>query len=94
MGKRRGRDKALRELCDALLQIKTVEECRYFLYDLLSEKEIVILSKRWAIVQDLNKGASQRAAAKKFKAGAFTATRCNKALRNGKGFRLVLSRQQ
>jgi len=90
---RKNRDKRVEDFCRALLQLKTIEECRPFLLDLLSPQERAVMAKRWAIVLALNEGEPHREIAVKLKCGTYTVTRVNRALQGEDGgYRLVLER--
>jgi TrpR-related protein YerC/YecD len=48
--------KAEKELYEAVLKLKTVDECRRFLRDLCTPKEITDLADRWWIARLLDEG--------------------------------------
>jgi len=56
------RQEALAEqkLAEALLTLKSVEECRSFLRDLCTPAELQAMADRWAVVGDLQRGLSYR----------------------------------
>ena len=51
---------AEQSLCDALLTLRTPEECRSFLADLCTPAELEAMVDRWAVVPLLQEGLSYR----------------------------------
>jgi TrpR-related protein YerC/YecD len=51
---------AEQRLAEALLTLRTVEECRAFLRDLCTPAELQAMADRWAVVRDLQQGLSYR----------------------------------
>lgn len=49
-------DLAESDLCDALLALRDADECRRFLRDLCTPKEIADLSDRWLVARLLDEG--------------------------------------
>ena len=47
---------AEKELCAAFVHLDSAEDCRRFLYDLCTPKEIADLSDRWWVARLLNEG--------------------------------------
>jgi TrpR-related protein YerC/YecD len=87
----------LETLCEALLRLNTVEECRLFLLDLCTPAEIIALSERWKIARLLEKGQlSYREIHDRTGASLATITRVARFLRQEsyQGYRLVLEREQ
>jgi len=56
------RQEALAEsrLAEAMLTLRTVEECRAFLRDLCTPAELQAMADRWAVVNDLERGLPYR----------------------------------
>jgi TrpR-related protein YerC/YecD len=56
------RQEALAEqrLAEALLTLRSVEECRAFLHDLCTPAELQAMADRWAVVADLQRGLPYR----------------------------------
>jgi TrpR-related protein YerC/YecD len=56
------RQEALAEqkLAEALLTLRSVEECRSFLRDLCTPAELQAMADRWAVVGDLQRGLPYR----------------------------------
>ncbi|MDD3370712.1 MAG: YerC/YecD family TrpR-related protein [Alphaproteobacteria bacterium] len=48
--------KAVRELVEAILALENVDECRRFLMDICTPKEIADLADRWTIARMLDEG--------------------------------------
>jgi TrpR-related protein YerC/YecD len=57
-----GRQESLAEqrLAEALLTLRSVEECRAFLRDLCTPAELQAMADRWAVVRDLQRGLPYR----------------------------------
>jgi TrpR-related protein YerC/YecD len=51
---------AEQKLAEALLTLKSVEECRAFLRDLCTPAELQAMADRWAVVGDLQRGLPYR----------------------------------
>ena len=51
---------AEQRLAEALLALRSVEECRAFLRDLCTPAELQAMADRWAVVGDLQRGLSYR----------------------------------
>lgn len=83
----------LKNLCKALLSLKTENECKRFLRDLLTEAEIKEFTNRWKVAQMLNKKIAYEAIAKETGMSSTTIARVQKWLTNGMGgYKLVLQR--
>ncbi len=56
------RQEALAEsrLAEAMLTLRSVEECRAFMRDLCSPAELQAMADRWAVVNDLERGLPYR----------------------------------
>jgi len=82
-------------LYDALLALKTGEECRNFLADLCTPRELAALQERWLIVRLLDEGGlSYRDINAKTGASTTTIGRVARFLLQERhcGYRLVLDR--
>ncbi len=83
----------MNELSQAILSLKTEDECRRFLRDLLTEAEIKEFANRWKVAQMLNKKVPYEQIAKETGMSSTTIARVQKWLIKGKGgYRLVLKR--
>jgi TrpR-related protein YerC/YecD len=56
----RQESRAERRLAEALLTLRTVDECRAFLRDLCSPAELQAMADRWAVVGDLARSLPYR----------------------------------
>lgn len=78
---------------DALLSLKTREECSRFLRDLCTVAEIDAMAERFAIARLLSKDVSYRDAADETGASTTTVTRVSHWLHHGQGgYRTAISR--
>ncbi len=80
-------------LFDAIVSIKTREECERFLRDALTEKEITEVATRLKAARMLRGGSSYSEVRAETGMSTATVSRVNKALEQGEGgYALVLSR--
>lgn len=88
------KNKATTELFEAILELKTVEECEDFFRDLLTLAEIKEISTRFKVAQMLDeKKKSYLRIAKEAKTTTATVTRVAHWLKYGMGgYRLILNR--
>ncbi|HMI36316.1 MAG TPA: YerC/YecD family TrpR-related protein [Steroidobacteraceae bacterium] len=56
----RQESQAEQRLAEALLTLRSVEECRAFLRDLCTPAELQAMADRWAVVRDLERGLPYR----------------------------------
>lgn len=70
------------ELSDLIKNLQTSEEVHAFLSELLTENEILTLSKRWRILKLLSQGVTQREIASQLQVGLCKVTRGAKILKN------------
>ena len=83
----------IRTLCEAILQLRDEQECRAFLEDLCTIKEVGALSQRLEIARRLDRGDSYLATVQATGASSATVSRVNRCLEYGAGgYRLMLSR--
>ncbi len=76
---------AERALCQALLTLKSVEECRAFLRDLCTPAELQALADRWTVVGLLQAGMPYREIAKQTGVSVTTIGRVARYLGSGNG---------
>jgi len=82
-----------KRLYQALLALKTEDECRKFLRDLLTEAEIEEFSNRWTVAQMLFRNTSYEEITKKTNMSSTTIARISKWLYKGMGgYKLMLNR--
>lgn len=80
-------------LYKAILSLKTEGECKKFLRDLLTEKEIKEFTNRWKVARMLEKKVSYEKIEKETGMSSTTIARIQKWLTNGMGgYRLMLKR--
>jgi len=82
-------------LCQALLELKGVEECERFLRDLLTPGEVKTLVERWRVARLLDKGGfSYREISDMTGASTTTVTRVSRFLTQEphQGYRQILDR--
>ena len=83
----------LRELCEALLALESLEECRRFLTDLCTPGELAALADRWHVAQLINRGVPYRRIYDKTGVSTATVTRVARSLAYGEGgYRSVLGK--
>lgn len=82
-------------LCSALLHIQTMEECRDFLEDICTIKEIMDISQRLKVAEMLRQGKNYAEISGKTGASTATICRVNKCVMYGTGgYDVVLARMK
>lgn len=85
--------KDTKALYKALLSLKTEDECKKFLRDLLTEAEIKELTNRWKVARMLNQKVPYEQIAKETGMSSTTIARVQKWLTRGMGgYKLMLKR--
>lgn len=85
--------KDAKELFNALLSLKNEEECRKFLRDLLTEKELKEFINRWKVARMLDAQVSYEKISAKTGMSSTTIARISKWITKGMGgYKLMLSR--
>lgn len=85
--------KDAKTLYKAILSLKTEGECKRFLRDLLTEKEIKEFTNRWKVARMLDKKVPYEKIEKETGMSSTTIARIQKWLMNGMGgYRLILKR--
>ena len=80
-------------LCHSMLQLRTAAECRRYLEDLCTIKEVRALAQRLEIARRLDRGDSYLATVDRTGASSATVSRVNRCLEYGAGgYRLSLDR--
>ena len=80
-------------LYEAILQLKTKEECYAFLEDICTIKEILDISQRLAVAKMLSQGSPYTAICKETGASTATISRVSKCCEYGAGgYRTVIER--
>ena len=81
------------DLYRALLELRTVGECRKFLDDLCTPTELIGMKERWRVAQMVDRGVPYREINSLTGVSTATVTRVGRALTYGSGgYRLVLDR--
>ena len=85
--------KSTDDLCEAILSLKTREECYAFLEDICTIKEILDISQRLAVAQMLSQGISYTTICKETGASTATISRVSKCCEYGAGgYKTVIAR--
>ncbi|MBO5981415.1 MAG: TrpR YerC/YecD [Clostridia bacterium] len=79
-------------LYNAILSLKTTEECEKFFKDICTIKELEALSLRFLVAQQLDKGKNYNDVSRDTGASSATISRVNKCLNYCDGYRIVLDR--
>jgi TrpR-related protein YerC/YecD len=86
-------DKDIKDLYQALLKLETPAECKKFIRDIATLKEIEALAERWKVVKMLDKDMSYRQIAEETGVSTTTITRVAHWLHHGEGgYRMMLDR--
>jgi TrpR-related protein YerC/YecD len=82
-----------RALCAAILNLKTIDECRSFFRDLCTPAELQAMADRWAVVELLQRGLPYREIHKQTGVSVTTIGRVARFLLTGSGgYRVVMER--
>ena len=85
--------KAFNGFFEAVLQLKSVEDCQKFFEDVCTIKELQSIAQRWEVAVMLNEGKNYLDISKKTGASTATISRVAKCLNYGAGgYELVLER--
>lgn len=86
-------DKTIDQLFEAILSLKTIEECYIFFDDLCTVNEIESLSQRLEVARMLGKGCTYNQIEKETGASTATISRVKRCLNYGNdGYRMTLER--
>lgn len=81
-------------LFNAILKLKTIDECRLFFEDICTVRELDAISQRLDVARMLKAGENYRSISENTGASTTTISRVNKCLLYGKGgYETVLSRE-
>jgi len=83
-----------KELFEALLKLKTVEDYRKFFIDLCTPSEIEVMADRWGVAQLLDQDVPYREIYNRTGVSTATITRVARCLVYGEGYRLVIERSK
>ena len=85
--------KSTDDLCKAILSLKTEEECRAFLEDICTIKEIQDISQRLEVAQMLSQGISYSVISRETGASTATISRVSRSYEYGAGgYKNVIAR--
>lgn len=82
------------EFYEAILSLKTVEECESFFADLCTYKEIEQMTQRIIAAKLLLKGDTYEEVIKKTEISSATLSRVSKCVKYGSGYKTVLKDEQ
>ncbi len=89
----KSKNKEINDLYKAVLKLESIDECRRFFRDLLTENEIKEFSERWKVAQLLAKGVPYSRIEEETGLSSRTIARVGQWLKRGKGgYTLVLKK--
>lgn len=89
------KNKQVKQLFEAILELKSTSECEMFFRDLCTLPEILTLSERWQVAAQIDNNIPYRKICEKTGVSTATITRVAHWLHHGEGgYRLVLDRMK
>ena len=83
------------ELCEAILSLKTREECYAFLEDICTIKELLEMSQRLSVAKLLSRGMSYSQISQKTGVSTATISRISRCIEYGSGgYKMIIERLQ
>ena len=83
------------ELCEAILSLKTREECYAFLEDICIIKELLEMSQRLSVAKLLSRGMSYSQISQKTGVSTATISRISRCIEYGSGgYKMIIERLQ
>ena len=83
------------ELCEAILSLKTREECYAFLEDICTIKELLEMSQRLLVAKLLSRGMSYSQISQKTGVSTATISRISRCIEYGSGgYKMIIERLQ
>ncbi len=83
------------ELCEAILSLKTREECYAFLEDICTIKELLEMSQRLSVAKLLSRGMSYSQISQKTGVSTATISRISRCIEFGSGgYKMIIERLQ
>ena len=83
------------ELCEAILSLKTREECYAFLEDICTIKELLEMSQRLSVAKLLSRGISYSQISQKTGVSTATISRISRCIEYGSGgYKMIIERLQ
>lgn len=86
------KENELNELCEAIIKIDNVKDCKHFLDDLLTIQELQSLSSRIHAAILLLEGKTYQEVISETKISSATLARINKCIKYGKGYNKILKK--
>ena len=87
------KDENMDALFEAVLNLRSQEECYRFFEDLCTIPELKSISQRWHVARELDKGVTYQDISAKTKASSATISRVNRCLSYGTGgYTMMLKR--
>lgn len=83
----------INDLYSTLIKLKTVEECKQFINDLCTPKEIEQMAQRIAAAKCLMQGDTYETVIKKTEISSATLSRVSRAVKYGEGYKKVLKNE-
>ena len=85
----------IRELCEVILRLETMDEAERFLRDLCTLAELEAMAHRWEVAQLVETGLPYHEVSRRTGASTTTVTRVAHWLRHGEGgYRLAIEREK
>ena len=83
------------ELCEAILSLKTREECYAFLEDICTIKELLEMSQKLSVAKLLSRGMSYSQISQKTGVSTATISRISRCIEYGSGgYKMIIERLQ
>ncbi len=83
------------ELCEAILSLKSREECYAFLEDICTIKELLEMSQRLSVAKLLSRGMSYSQISQKTGVSTATISRISRCIEYGSGgYKMIIERLQ
>lgn len=83
------------ELCEAILSLKTREECYAFFEDICTIKELLEMSQRLSVAKLLSRGMSYSQISQKTGVSTATISRISRCIEYGSGgYKMIIERLQ
>ncbi len=84
----------VKDLYNAILKLKTEDECYDFFDDLCTPKEIEQMAERYSAAKLLLDGETYESVIKKTNISSATLSRVSKCIKFGKGYKNIIDRQK
>ena len=87
-------EKDIEYLYKSILLLENVDECKAFLEDVCTIKEIYAIAQRATVAKLLTEGKTFNEIAENTGASSATISRVNRSLATGEGYKIVFDRQE